>query len=86
MVGGDPLSRSERVTGRADADTTRPALTPNNLDAWADTARYLFSHGLTPLVPVEVCRALYRRGDRELAELLHRRYGGKAHDRRDSPR
>ncbi len=76
IPGGDPLSPHEQVTGRADSDTTRPTLT-NNLDAWADAARHLFSHGLPPLVPVEVCRALYRRGgaDRELAERLHS-YGG----------
>lgn len=72
LVGGDPLSTSERVTGRADAD--RPPLTTKQIDGWSAAARFLLSHDLTPLVPAEVLRALHRRGgaDRALVELLQK--------------
>jgi hypothetical protein len=78
MVGGDPLTRDERITGRPDPDVTpRPALTSHTLDAWAAAAYHLLSHGLTPAVPAEVARALHQRSgpDRALAVLLARRGG-----------
>lgn len=77
LPAGDPLSRSERIAGRADADTTRPTLTAHALDAWESAAYHLLDLGLTPAVPAEVRRALWGRGgsDRELAERLHRRCG-----------
>jgi hypothetical protein len=52
---------------------TVPLLSDNQLDAWADTARYVIdTTGCTPMVPVEVLRRLWNRGgdDRALAEKL----------------
>jgi hypothetical protein len=53
---------------------TTPPMSDNQLDGWADCARYVMdTTGCTPLLPIEVLRALYRRGgdDRALAETLH---------------
>lgn len=52
---------------------TEPPLTDRALDAWRDAAGHLFDAGKTPLLPLEVLQALYRRGgaDRALAKELH---------------
>ncbi|WP_137147143.1 hypothetical protein [Mycolicibacterium sp. CR10] len=52
---------------------TQPPLSAHALDGWADAARHLMVHGKTPLLPIEVLRALYRRGgdDQALALKLH---------------
>lgn len=57
---------------------TQPPLSEHALDSWRATAEYLLANAGPPLVPLEVRRALYRRGgrDRELAERLHRGCGG----------
>lgn len=57
---------------------TEPALTDKAVDGWRDAAEYITATGKTPLLPVEVLRALYRRGgdDRALAEQLHAASGG----------
>lgn len=59
---------------------TDPPLTAQALDGWAAAARHVLALGRTPLLPVEVLRALHRRGgpDRDLAEALHRATGGVA--------
>ena len=52
---------------------TEPPLSDHALDGWRDAAlRVLFS-GQLPLLPIEVRRALWKRGgpDRVLAEQLH---------------
>jgi hypothetical protein len=53
-------------------------------DGWRDAAQHVRGTGQTPLVPIEVRRALWRRGgpDRELAEWLTTRVEGRRHDRR----
>jgi hypothetical protein len=50
------------------------ALSDATLDGWRDAANHVFANGLTPLVPPEIRRALWRRhgADRLLAERLHR--------------
>jgi len=51
-----------------------PPLSDRQVTAWADCARFIMdTAGVVPVVPVEVLRALYRRGgdDRALAEKLH---------------
>lgn len=57
---------------------TVPALTERALDAWRAAAEVVLDTGKTPLLPLEVLRALYRRGgdDRVLAEQLHAANGG----------
>ena len=42
------------------------------LDGWRDAAAHLLDTGWMPVLPIEVCRALWRRGgpDRALAELV----------------
>jgi hypothetical protein len=52
---------------------TAPPLSHVALDGWRDAALHVLDSGAMPLVPVEVRRALYRRGgaDRALAGLLH---------------
>lgn len=57
---------------------TEPPLTDRALDGWRDAAGHLFDAGKTPLLPLEVLQALYRRGgyDRDLAEQLHAAAGG----------
>jgi hypothetical protein len=52
----------------------RTAARQEQLDAWADTARDLLAAGTPPLVPLHICRALWRRGrgDRALALELAR--------------
>lgn len=52
---------------------TEPPLSENALDGWRDAAEHVLAIGQTPVLPLEVRRALWRRGgyDRELAELLH---------------
>lgn len=59
---------------------TEPPLFGRALDAWRDAALHMLEVGNMPLVPLEVRRALWRRGsaDRELAELLHEGCGGAA--------
>jgi hypothetical protein len=56
---------------------TEPPLTERALDAWRDAAKHVLATGRTPILPLEVRRALWRRGghDRQLAELLHDAYG-----------
>jgi hypothetical protein len=46
--------------------------TPHQLDGAKAAAEYLLGLGLPPLFPVDVIRALWRRGDRELAITLAR--------------
>ena len=56
-------------------------LSDNQLNAWADTARYVIdTTGCTPMVPVEVLRRLWNRGgdDRALAEKLRAAGGAVA--------
>lgn len=56
---------------------TFPPLTENQLDGWRDAAKHVLAIGETPVVPIEIRRALWRRpADRELAELLHDACGG----------
>jgi hypothetical protein len=52
---------------------TEPPLTERELDGWRDAVWHVLDASHMPLVPIEVRRALWRRGghDRELAELLH---------------
>lgn len=56
---------------------TEPPLTERALDAWRDAAWHVIDSGQMPLVPLDVRRALWRRGgrDRQLAELLHQGCG-----------
>jgi hypothetical protein len=56
---------------------TEPPLSDWALHGWRDAAKHLLAAGHPPLVPLEVRRALWRRGgnDRELAELLHEACG-----------
>jgi hypothetical protein len=58
---------------------TEPPLTERAVDGYRDAAEHILSTtGKTPVVPVEVLRALHRRGgdDRALAALLHAAAGG----------
>lgn len=57
---------------------TTPPLTDRDVDNWRDAAGHVMDTGKVPLLPVEVLRALYRRGgeDRALAERLHAATGG----------
>lgn len=52
---------------------TEPPLSEYALDGWRNAANHLLASGRMPLIPLEVRRALYRRGgdDRELAQKLH---------------
>jgi hypothetical protein len=56
---------------------TEPPLSERAIDGYRDAARHIIEHGQTPLVPIEVLRALYRRGgsDRQLAKELHEAAG-----------
>lgn len=52
---------------------TVPALSDNQIDGWADAARYVMdTTGCVPVLPTEVLRRLWQRGgdDRVLAEKL----------------
>jgi hypothetical protein len=51
-------------------------LTDHQLDGWRTTAQHLLELGCPPLVEPAVIRALYRCGDRTLAEKLHALTGG----------
>ena len=57
---------------------TEPHLSDVAIDGWRDAARHVLAAGQMPAVPLEVRRALYRRGgeDRELARILHGGCGG----------
>jgi hypothetical protein len=56
---------------------TQPAMSENALDGWAAAARHVLSQGRTPMLPLEVRRALWHRpGDRALAVALHEACGG----------
>jgi hypothetical protein len=52
---------------------TEPPLSERAVAGWRDAALAVLSVGRTPLLPLEVRRALWRRGgaDRVLAELLN---------------
>ena len=68
------LPGGERMTNCI-CGCTAPPLTNNQLDGWADCARYILATtGCSPMLPLEVLRALWKRGgeDRALAEKLHR--------------
>ena len=57
-----------------------PPLSDNQIDGWADCARFIMdTAGVVPVLPVEVLRALYRRGgeDRVLAQKIHAVTGGE---------
>lgn len=73
-LGGDPLSLTEVALGRGrDWPRTYPlSMSDRDIEAWGDAARFILGHGYTPIVPLEVRRALWRRGgaDRRLAERL----------------
>ena len=58
---------------------TEPPLSEHALDGWRDAAVKLLFGGNVPLLPIEVRRALWRRGgpDRVLAEKLHEACGGE---------
>jgi hypothetical protein len=58
---------------------TEPALSEDALASWRDAAEHLLATVGMPVMPLEVRRALYRRGgrDRALAERLHRGCGGR---------
>lgn len=47
------------------------------MEGWVAAIKHLLELGEIPLAPIEVRRALWRRGgeDRELAELLHEACG-----------
>ena len=59
---------------------TEPSLSGVVVDGWRDSAVHILAAGLLPRLPLEVLRALYRRGgrDRLLAEMLHHAIGGEA--------
>jgi hypothetical protein len=48
------------------------------IDGWRAAAEHVLATGRIPLLPMEVRRALWRRGgqDRDLAELLHQACDG----------
>jgi hypothetical protein len=58
---------------------SQPALSVHAVDSWRDAALHIIEQGYMPLVPIEVRRALFRRGGRErqLAGLLHRGCEGR---------
>lgn len=58
---------------------TEPPLSHVVVDGWRDSALHILDAGLLPRLPIEVLRALYRRGgrDRLLAEMLHDAIGGE---------
>jgi hypothetical protein len=53
-------------------------LTAKMVDAGAQAARHLLEIGYPPLLQLDTLRALYRRGDRELARELYELVGGDA--------
>ena len=58
----------------------QPPLTERQLEGWRDTARHVLGTGHIPALPLEVRRALWRRGgaDRALVQLLHYVSAGEA--------
>jgi hypothetical protein len=58
---------------------SEPPLSEHALDGWRDAALRLLFDGRVPLLPIEVRRALWKRGgpDRVLAEQLHEACGGE---------
>lgn len=50
-----------------------PPLSRRAVDSYRDAAQHITASGSTPILPIEVLQALYRRGgaDRVLAERLH---------------
>ena len=58
---------------------TSPPLSDTAVDGWRDAAQHVLATGRIPLLPLEIRRALWRRGgtDRALAEVLHRACGGE---------
>ncbi|AFC44587.1 hypothetical protein OCU_33680 [Mycobacterium intracellulare ATCC 13950] len=56
---------------------TEPPLSDKAIDGWRDAAEHVLATGQIPLTPLDVRRALWRRGgrDRELAEFLHHACG-----------
>lgn len=59
---------------------TFPPMSDRAIDGWRDAAIHILRTGKMPVLPIEVRRALFRRGgaDRVLAELLHNACGGEA--------
>lgn len=52
---------------------TSPPMSDHVVDSYRDAAQHVLAQGLTPLLPAEVLRALWRRRgeDRRLAQHLH---------------
>jgi hypothetical protein len=74
-----PLGCGHRDPWVCGCYATEPPLTDNQLDGWRDAALKVLSCGQLPLLPIEVRRALWKRGgpDRVLAEKLHQACGGE---------
>jgi hypothetical protein len=75
----EPLDCSCRDPWTCRCYTTEPPLSEHALDGWRDAALKVLSGGQLPLLPIEVRRALWKRGgpDRVLAERLHDACGGE---------
>jgi hypothetical protein len=83
IPGGDPLTPAEQALGRQREwprtyNYDDEELSEYQLDGWRDAALMILAVGLVPLVPITVCRQLWRRpADRKLATRLAR-LGGAA--------
>ena len=77
LPGGDPLSPAERALGceRAYPRTYRLTLTPKMIAAGRDAAEHVLAHDLSPIVDIDLLRALWRCGAHELAVQLARLAG-----------
>lgn len=76
---GFPLRHGRRAASKHELTQQRTvARVELHLDAWVAAALHLHAVGTPPLVPLAVSRALWRRGDRELASELARLQGAGA--------
>lgn len=57
---------------------TQPPLSDRAVDSYRDAAQHILSSGMCPVIPIEILRALYRRGgdDRGIAMEIHERSAG----------
>ncbi|QFS91519.1 hypothetical protein FIV07_12190 [Mycobacterium sp. THAF192] len=90
-VGGIPVQLERRRTSAHRSEPldcgcrdpwcrcTEPPLSDHAIDGWRAAALHVLACGRAPVVPIEVLRALYRRGgdDRTLAERLYALSGGE---------
>jgi hypothetical protein len=72
---GDPLSPAEVADCRPRGRQRNRRPSPKMVDAGAAAAEHLLDIGLTPILPIEMLRAMWRAGHHRLVDRVRTAYG-----------